>query len=173
MARPDRTPGVTTPRRQDPGPGQESVWDYPRPPRLEPSDRRVEVRVGDRVIADTTGAFRVLETYHPPSWYLPPADIDRSALEPVGGGSFCEWKGVAVYADVVTDTGRLPRAAWWYPEPTGSFAAIRDHVAFYPSLVECRVDGELVIPQPGVFYGGWVTSDVTGPFKGSPGMDGW
>jgi uncharacterized protein (DUF427 family) len=164
---------MDTPRRHDPGPGQESVWDYPRPPRLEPSSRRVEVSVDGIVIADTTRAFRVLETYHPPSWYLPPDDVDPGVLRPVDGASFCEWKGVASYFDVAVGSQRIVRAAWAYPQPSAAFAAIRDHVAFYPALVECRVDGERVEPQPGVFYGGWVTSDVSGPFKGSPGMDGW
>jgi uncharacterized protein (DUF427 family) len=117
--------------------------------------------------------LRVLETYHPPTWYLPPGDIVTSALEPAGGGSYCEWKGQASYYDVVAGDRRAPRAAWTYSDPSPTFAPLAAHVAFYPALVECRIDGELVEPQPGGFYGGWITPDVTGPFKGSPGMDGW
>lgn len=155
------------------GAGQESVWSYPRPPRLEPVSERLVVRVGPLVIADTTGGYRVLETSHPPGYYLPPGDCDFDRLEKAAGSSFCEWKGTAAYWDVVLDGQVLARAAWSYPHPTGPFEAIRDHLAFYPTVLECSVDGERATPQPGGFYGGWITSNVVGPFKGSPGTSGW
>lgn len=157
-----------------PGPGQESVWDYPRPPALESTDERVIVRLGEQVIADTTGAFRVLETSHPPSYYLPPDDISEAALVTVAGpASFCEWKGVAAYADVVGDGQRVAQACWWYDTPTPGFAAIAGFRSFYPHLVHCTVNGEEVRPQAGGFYGGWITDRVVGPFKGEPGTRGW
>lgn len=155
------------------GPGQESVWSYPRPPRLEPVAERLVVQLGSAVIADTTSGYRVLETSHPPGYYLPPEDCDVALLVKAAGSSFCEWKGVATYWDVVLDRQVLAMAAWSYPDPTGQFEAIRDHLAFYPTMLACSVDGESVTPQPGGFYGGWVTSKVAGPFKGSPGTSGW
>ena len=154
----------------------ESVWDYPRPPRCEPSGRRVTVALGGRVIADTTRAHRVLETSHPPVYYIPREDIVTGALEDAGGRrTFCEFKGTAAYLDVIGGDGRrLSRAAWTYPEPSAGFAAIRGAVAFYPALMdECRVDGEPVRAQEGDFYGGWITDDIVGPFKGAPGTRGW
>jgi uncharacterized protein (DUF427 family) len=162
--------------RETPGPGQESVWDYPRPAVARPSDRRVVVRFGGVVIADSRRAWRVLETSHPPSWYVPPEDIRTDALVRVpGAGSVCEWKGRAVYFDVVAPDGRrAERAAWAYPDPTPAFAPIADFVSFYPAAMdECLVDGERVRPQEGGFYGGWITSVVVGPFKGAPGTMGW
>lgn len=163
-----------TPNKVEPGPGQESVWDYPRPPRLEPVAKRIRVVFNGVTIADTERAYRVLETSHPPTYYLPPADIVMSHLAPAAGGSLCEWKGRAAYSNVVVGDRRAERAAWAYPEPTPPFAAIRDHVAFYVAAMEaCYVDGERATPQPGGFYGGWVTSDVVGPFKGEPGTSGW
>lgn len=128
------------------------------------------------VIAETTRAHRVLETSHPPVYYVPLADVAAGALEPAGGpGSFCEWKGGAVYFDVIGGDGRrAERAAWTYPNPTPAFDVIRDAVAFYPGLMdECTLDGERVEAQPGGFYGGWVTPDLVGPFKGGPGTRGW
>jgi uncharacterized protein (DUF427 family) len=148
----------------------ERVWDYPRPPALVPCERRVRVEVGGRVIADSTSALRVLETSHPPTIYVPPADIAAGVLTPGRGGSVCEWKGRASYLDVC---GR-PRAAWTYPSPVPAYAALTDHVAFYPGRMDaCWLDDERVQAQPGDFYGGWVTSDLIGPFKGPPGTLGW
>ncbi|QNN52989.1 DUF427 domain-containing protein [Nocardioides mesophilus] len=159
---------------QRPGPGQESVWDYPRPPRLEPEPARVEVVLGGVVVASTTAALRVLETSHPPTYYLPVADFLPGSLRPADGSSFCEWKGRAAYLDVLGGDAVAPRAAWTYPDPTPAFAALRDHVALYPAAMDrCTVDGEVVRPQPGGFYGGWITSRVVGPFKGEPGTNGW
>ena len=162
------------PTRQEPGPGQESVWDYPRPPRLERTDELVEVELGGRTIVRTTRALRVLETSHPPTYYLPVEDVAPGVLRPAAGSSFCEWKGRASYLDLVVGDEVLPAIAWTYPTPSKGFEALVDHVALYPGRVErCTVDGEVVQPQPGHFYGGWITSRVTGPFKGAPGTSGW
>ena len=125
------------------------------------------------LIGDTTGALRVLETYHPPTFYLPPDDVFTRALKPVPRSTYCEWKGSASYFDVLAGQRRADQAAWAYLDPSPPYAALAGYVSFYPSDLECYVDGERVLPQPGVFYGGWVTSDVSGPFKGSTGMDGW
>ena len=160
-------------KRIAPGPGQESVWDYPRPPRLERFSGRIQIMLGGVTIADTRGAYRVLETSHPPVYYLPPGDIGPDALVPASGASFCEWKGAARYFDVVGGAKRAPRAAWCYPQPTPAFAPIAGYFAFYPAPMDaCFVDGERVAPQPGGFYGGWITSELIGPFKGSPGTHG-
>lgn len=154
--------------------GQESVWDYPRPPVAIPCGRRVVVVHRGVTIADTERAIRTLETSHPPTYYLPPNDILMSALEPVDGSSFCEWKGHARYFDVVVGGQRLTRAAWSYPAPTAGFAELRDHIAFYAaSLDGCFVGSDRVTPQPGGFYGGWITADLAGPFKGVPGSQFW
>lgn len=163
----------------EPGPGQESAWDYPRPPALLPSTKRVVVAIGDAVapvvIADTTGAYRVLETSHPPTWYLPRAHISPEALRPSRRRStVCEWKGAATYWDVVGPAGELIEAAGWsYQQPTERFVPMTGFVAFMPALVQCWVDGERVRPQAGGFYGGWITDDVVGPFKGEAGTWGW
>ncbi|MGZ8751291.1 MAG: DUF427 domain-containing protein [Pseudonocardia sp.] len=155
-------------------PGQESVWDYPRPPRLEPTDELVEIVLGGRTIASTRAALRVLETSHPPTYYVPAHAFAEGSLVPAAGTSFCEWKGSARYFDVVSGDVRAPRAAWAYPDPTPGFRTIVDHVAVYPAAMDrCLVDGEVVLPQPGGFYGGWITSRVIGPFKGDPGTAGW
>ena len=154
----------------------ESVWDYPRPPRVERCDKRVRVVLGRTLIADTTRAHRVLETSHPPVYYVPIEDVTRGSLEPSAGlGSFCEWKGAASYFDAIDGDGRrVERAGWTYARPATGFQAIRAAVAFYPGLMdECTLDGELVESQPGGFYGGWITRDIIGPFKGSPGTSGW
>ena len=154
----------------------ESVWDYPRPPRLEASTKRVRVVLGGSEIADSTRTHRVLETSHPPVYYVPPEDISPGVLERSGGrGSFCEWKGDASYFDVVGGDGRrVERAAWTYLDPAPAFEAIRGAVAFYPGLMdECTLDGEHVGAQEGGFYGGWITSEVVGPFKGGRGTEGW
>lgn len=162
------------PKRIQPGPGQESVWDYPRPPRLEKTRRHIEVAFGGVTVADTRRAWRVLETSHAPVYYIPPEDIRMEHLERALGASFCEWKGQAVYYTVTVGDRKAERAAWSYPDPTPAFAVIKDHIAFYPGLMDaCYVDSELVTPQPGGFYGGWVTGDIVGPFKGEPGTHGW
>jgi uncharacterized protein (DUF427 family) len=152
----------------------ESVWDYPRPPRVEPSDRLVTVVLGGVEVCRTSRAWRVLETSHPPGWYLPREDWLPGALEPADGSSYCEFKGVASYLDVVGGGARAPRAAWTYPSPTSAYAVLADAVAVYPAAMDaCVVDGERVRPQEGGFYGGWITDDVVGPFKGAPGTLGW
>ncbi len=156
-----------------PGPGQESVWDYPRPPRLERSFRRVRIFLNGTLIAETSSAYRVLETSHPPTWYIPHEDIKTEFLIPGKGRSHCEWKGAATYWTVKVGDQIAENAAWSYEHPTSRFATIAHYLAFYPSRCECYVDNERVQPQPGDFYGGWVTSDIVGPFKGSPGTSGW
>jgi uncharacterized protein (DUF427 family) len=153
--------------------GQESVWDYPRPPRLERSTRRVRVELDGTVIADSRGALRVLETSHPPTYYVPPDDVVWSLLTRAPGDSWCEWKGRAAYWTVETATARVERGAWSYGAPRAPYEDLVDHVAFYPAQFRCHLDDELVTPQPGGFYGGWVTNDVVGPFKGGPGTMGW
>jgi uncharacterized protein (DUF427 family) len=157
-----------------PGPGQESVWDYPRPPRVEPVARRVRVEFGGIVLADTTRALRVCETSSPPGYYLPQADVAMAHLEPSPRTSFCEWKGVAAYWSVRVGDRVAKDAAWSYPAPDPGFEAIRDYLAFYPRRMDaCWVGDDRVTPQPGFYYGGWVTPDLTGPFKGIPGSDAW
>jgi uncharacterized protein (DUF427 family) len=157
-----------------PGPGQTSVWDHPRPPRLAPDPREVLVRWGSVEVARTRRAIRVLETAHPPSFYLPWADVARHLLQPeAGAASFCEWKGPARYWTLVDGTRRLSGVAWSYPEPLPGAEALADCVAFYPAQLDCTVDGAPVTPQPGGFYGGWITPDLAGPFKGEPGSSGW
>ena len=158
------------PTRIEPGEGQESVWDYPRPPAVVPFIGRVRVVHGGRVVADTTSAVRVLETSQPPAFYVPPGAIDMARLTRTPSRSWCEWKGGATYwqLDDVVD------AAWSYATPTPAFQTITDHLAFYAQKVdECWVDDELVLPNPGNFYGGWITSRVVGPFKGDVGTLGW
>jgi uncharacterized protein (DUF427 family) len=162
------------PKHLPAGPGPESVWDYPRPPRIEPTARRLAVIVAGHTVAETSTAFRVLETSHPPVYYFPPADVDAMALRPVDGSTTCEWKGHARYFDVVVGTLIRRRAAWSYPQPTAETAVIRDYIAFYAGRADlCTVDGQPVTPQPGGFYGGWITPDLVGPFKGAPGTSGW
>lgn len=158
---------------QPPGPDQESVWDYPRPPRVEPSAASIEIRLGGLLIARTTQSWRVLETSHPPTYYLPRAAFEHGVLRPAAGTSVCEWKGRAAYLDLVAGDVIAERAAWTYPDPTPPFAAIAGAVAVYPAAVAATLDGEPVTAQPGGFYGGWVTSAVVGPFKGGPGTWGW
>ena len=156
------------------GPGQESVWSYPRPPRVERSAREVVVVVGGVAVCRTRRALRVLETSHPPTWYLPREDWAAGALRPAPGSSSCEFEGLAAYLDVVGGSRVERAAAWTYPDPSPGFEALRDAVAVYPARTDrCTVDGEVVRPQGGGFYGGWVTSDVVGPFKGAPGSAGW
>lgn len=156
-----------------PGPNQESVWDYPRPPRVALDPREVTVKLGAAVVARTRRALRVLETASPPTFYLPIADVDMQQIEPAGGSSHCEWKGEARYFSVRGEHELLSAVAWSYSEPYPEYAALRDHLSFYPSRIECTVDGVRVQPQPGKFYGGWITPDIVGPFKGEPGSGGW
>ncbi len=162
--------------REPTTPDQESVWDYPRPAILEPTGRRLTVIFAGRTVADTVSGHRVLETSHPPTYYFPPGDVAMDLLRRVAdtSGSFCEWKGAAVYFDIVVDGRTAARAAWSYPRPQDGFEAISGHIAFYAGRVdEALVDGERVTPQPGGFYGGWITRHVAGPFKGGPGTMGW
>jgi uncharacterized protein (DUF427 family) len=156
-----------------PRPGQESVWDYPRPPRLAADSREIVVRWGEIEVARTIRAVRVLETAHPPTFYLPWADVVRRLFREAPGSSFCEWKGPARYWSLVDANRNLPSAAWSYPNPLAGAEAIADCVAFYASRVEATVDGQPVIAQPGGFYGGWITPELVGPFKGEPGSGGW
>lgn len=158
----------------------ESVWDYPRPPRLEPTQRRIRIVHAGHTLADTTAALRILETSHPPVYYLPPAQVRMDLLRrSTSRGSFCEFKGVATYWNLdIPHNGHPPvlaaDVAWSYEHPTAPYAALAGHLAFYASRVdECWVDDEQVVPQPGDFYGGWITSDLRGPFKGAAGTRTW
>ena len=156
------------------GPGQESVWDYPRPPLLETTEAHLVVVLGGVTIAETRRAYRVLETSHPPNYYFPPDDVAAGAVEMTKGSSFCEFKGRASYWTVRGGDRTETEAAWSYESPSAAFAPILDYLAFYPQRMEaCFVDDELVVAQPGRFYGGWVTTKVAGPFKGAPGTRGW
>ena len=150
------------------------MWDYPRPPRVEPSPETVEITLGGEVVARSTRTLRVLETSHPPTYYVPVADFAPGVLRPVNGTTYCEWKGQAEYFDLVTDRRTAPRTGWTYPTPTTGFEVLVGHVAVMPGHVDrCTVDGEEVRPQAGGFYGGWITDRVAGPFKGEPGSHGW
>ena len=155
-----------------PAPGQESVWDYPRPPRVVADERLVEVSAGGVRIATSTRTYRVLETASPPTFYIPPDDVDWSRLVKAPGSSFCEWKGAARYW-ALSSAPAATAAGWSYPQPAPAFERIRNYVSFYPGRLECLVAGERVRPQPGEFYGGWVTSELAGPFKGDPGTGHW
>ncbi len=163
------------PRRVEPvGPGEESVWDYPRPPRLSRATRSVRVELAGRVVARSDRALRVAETASPPVYYVPRDDVDESVLVANEAESFCEWKGLARYHDLRVGERVAERAAWSYPTPDPEYAALRDHLAFYPGRVDaCYLGDERVRPQPGPFYGGWVTDEIKGPFKGEPGTEGW
>jgi uncharacterized protein (DUF427 family) len=157
-----------------PGPGQESVWDYPRPPRLEPTAKHIRIVFNGVEIASTRRAYRVLETSHPPGYYLPPDDIQMQYLSRTARSSFCEWKGGAAYYTLTVGGRSVKDVAWFYPQPTPTFAPIANYVAFYAGPMDaCYVDDELVTPQPGEFYGGWITGEIVGPFKGGPGSWGW
>jgi uncharacterized protein (DUF427 family) len=148
----------------------ESVWDYPRPPRVEPVAQRIRVVFGGETIVDSARAVRVLETSHPPVYYVPFDDVVDGALQPARGRStFCEWKGSASYFDVAGGNGcRAERAAWTYPQPQPGYETLRERVAFYAGpMDECTVDGEVAVPQDGGFYGGWITREIVGPFKGA------
>ncbi len=161
-------------RRIPPAPGQESVWDYPRPPRLERTDKHLRVIFNGTLIAETRNALRVLETSHPPTYYFPPEDVQRQYLQPIERRTFCEYKGAAAYYSVVVGEKRAVAAAWYYPAPNPAYAALKDYIAFYASRMDaCYVNDELVQAQAGDFYGGWITRDIVGPFKGAPDTWGW
>ena len=149
----------------------ESVWEYPRPPRVEPSAARVVVELDVEVLADTRRSLRVLETSHPPVYYIPAADVRTERLRASARRvTWCEYKGAARYYDA----GGRTAAAWSYPSPSPGYEAIAGHFAFYLGRVDrATVDGEQAEAQPGDFYGGWITSAVSGPFKGGPGTTGW
>lgn len=162
------------PTRIPPAPGQESVWDYPRPPRVEASSERVVIRFGGETIADTISALRVLEESHPPAYYLPRSAFVEGSLIDAPGLSYCEFKGEAHYLSVVAGGDLIESAAWYYPKPQLGYERLVDHVSVYPGRMDaCLVDGELVEAQAGGFYGGWITSKIVGPFKGQPGTEGW
>lgn len=154
--------------------GQESVWDYPRPPRVEVVPQRIHIVFNEIVIADTTRAYRVLETSHPPGYYLPPEDIRMEYFSQTASRSFCEYKGAASYW-TITVGDRISRdAAWGYANPSPGYEVIKDHLAFYASRVDaCYVGDERVQAQAGDFYGGWITANIVGPFKGALGTSGW
>lgn len=161
-------------RQIEAGPGQESVWDYPRPPRLEATPKRIRVLFNGVTIADSTRTLRFLETSHPPSYYIPLEDVQTQYLIHTGHHTVCEWKGQASYYTVQVGERSAENAAWFYPTPNRAYATIRNYVAFYASRVDaCYVDEEQVRPQPGDFYGGWITDDIVGPFKDSAGIWGW
>jgi uncharacterized protein (DUF427 family) len=157
-----------------PKPGQESVWDYPRPARLENIDRHIKIIFNDTIIAETKQAKRVIETSHPPTYYILETDIILEYFTQTSRQTFCEWKGWATYYDITVVDRMVGNAAWRFFAPSPNFLAIENYYAFYANLMDaCYVDGELVTPQPGNFYGGWITKDIVGPFKGEPGTMGW
>lgn len=157
-----------------PQPGQESVWDYPRPPRLEPVTKHIQIIFNGEIIADTHQAFRVLETSHPPVYYIPPQAIRQECVRPAPGTSWCEWKGQAAYFTIKVGDKVAERVAWCYPRPAAGFEKIAGYLAFYAGPMDsCLVNGEKARPQPGNFYGGWITNDIIGPFKGERGTMGW
>ncbi len=158
---------------EKPGPGQESVWDYPRPPRLEASAKLVRVEFAGEKLAETTQALRVCETAGPPVYYLPPEDVAFDSLEPAAGRSVCEWKGPAQYWSARVGDRLAEQCGWSYPDPFPEYERLRDHIAFYPGRVACYLGRERVRPQPGEFYGGWISDEIVGPFKGEPGTEGW
>lgn len=165
---------AASPVRITPGPGQESAWDYPRPPRVEPVTERIRVVIDGYTLADTTAALRVLETAGAPVYYLPPADIRSDLLVASDRHTFCEWKGEADYWSIMLPDRTVSNAGWSYRSPMAGYGSIRDHLAFYAWLVdEAWVGDELATAQPGRYYGGWVTAKVVGPFKGTPGTEGW
>ncbi|MDA9918616.1 DUF427 domain-containing protein [Erythrobacter sp.] len=162
------------PKPDPAGPDQESVWDYPRPAICEPTSRCIQIRHGGIDLVDSSSAWRTLETSHPPTYYIPQSDIAMEHLVPNSRRSMCEWKGQARYWDVMIGETRLDAVCWSYPEPTPSFEGIRDSIAFYPDPLDiCMVDGEVITPQPGQFYGGWISQYEAGPFKGGPGSRFW
>ena len=157
----------------EPQPGQESVWDYPRPPRLVADHRHIIIRTNEQIIADSRSVYRVLETASPPTFYIPLHEIDRTCLTPGTQSSLCEWKGIAQYWCLNAHGRFLKNVGWSYMNPYAGFETIAGYIAFYPNRVACSVDGELVQPQPGGLYGGWITKEIVGPFKGEPGTESW
>lgn len=157
----------------EPGPGQESVWDYPRPPRTETDSRLVRVAYGGTTIAETRNAIRVLETASPPTIYIPPQDVRTDLLQRARGASMCEWKGAATYWSLDIDGRIAPKVAWSYETPLPAFEQIRGYLSFYPNQLDCFVDGQRASAQLGGFYGGWVTPEIVGPFKGQAGTGNW
>ena len=152
---------------------RENVQSYPRPPALEPVEQRVSVRLGGRVIADSIRAMRILETHHAPTYYFPPEDVSATLI-PASGSSLCEWKGTAQYFDVIAGSTAVEKAAWSYNQPTERFVSIAGYLAFYPGLMEeCRIGDHRAVPQPGDFYGGWVTPNLEGIPKGARGTEHW
>ncbi len=152
----------------------ESVWEYPRPPIIEPTSLYLRVYFGGLLLAETKKAFRVIETSHPPVYYFPPEDVQMNYLYPSSRRTFCEWKGQACYYTIKTPDKEVRNAAWYYPHPNPGYSSITNYIAFYPQLMDqCFVEDELVKPQPGNFYGGWITSNLIGPFKGEAGSDHW
>jgi uncharacterized protein (DUF427 family) len=160
------------PFAERPEPGQESVWDYPRPPKVVASSSKISVLHNDSVIARSTATYRVLETASPPTFYIPKKDVDWTLLVPAPEQTFCEWKGVASYWSLA-DNPAGAAVAWQYMDPRKGFEKLREHVSFYPARVACYVDSERVRPQHSEFYGGWVTNNIAGPFKGDPGSGKW
>lgn len=157
-----------------PKPNQESVWDYPRPPRVEDTSKHIKIIFNNELIAETHNAKRLLETSHPPNYYIPPADVKADYLAPSTHTSFCEWKGLAHYYTLTVGDRTLQNVAWYYPSITPTYKSIEGYLAFYPGPMDaCYVDGEKVTPQPGSFYAGWITQDIVGPFKGASGSWGW
>ena len=154
---------------------KESVWDYPRPPRVEALDRHVRVVLGGETIAETDRALRVLETASPPTIYIPREDVREDVLIDAGDArTYCEWKGTASYVHAAAGGKRANRVAWFYPEPKPGFEQLEGHLAFYPRRVDAAyLDDERVTPQPGAYYGGWITEEIEGPFKGEAGSEGW
>ncbi len=146
--------------------GQESVWDYPRPPKIESDSRLIIVKLDELIVSESTKAKRILETASPPTIYIPPSDINFDLVKKTNGSSRCEWKGTADYWDVITSSKHLQKVGWSYPEPFEDFNEIAGYLSFYPAHLECYIDGERVRPQPGGFYGGWITDEIVGPVKG-------
>jgi uncharacterized protein (DUF427 family) len=172
--RPAPRPRLGRPQHEVPGPGQESVWNYPRPPAVVRSAAEVVVEFAGEAVARSTRSLRVLETSHAPVHYLPREDVRTELLDALVGETWCEFKGAASYADLVVDGRRSARACWWYASPTPGYELLTGAVAFYPSRVDrITVDGEVVRSVEGDFYGGWITSRVVGPFKGGPGTEWW
>lgn len=161
------------PQRIEPAIGQESVWDYPRPPRHESSSDLIVVQHGNDKLAETRNSLRVLETSQPPAYYIPMDDIDTTRLRPSQSRSLCEWKGEARYFDLETDEGLIEQVGWYYMTPSGPYQALRNHAAFYAQKLTCSVNAELVAANEGNFYGGWITSAIVGPFKGGVGSSFW
>ena len=165
---------MTHPTPDIPLPGQESVWNFPRPAIAERTSSHIKIIHQGVTIAETRAAVRTLETSHPPSFYIPRADVAMALLSPSMQSSVCEWKGNATYFNVSVGPDHFNTVAWSYPNPTQPFLVLQNHIAFYAApFDDCYVDGEKVVPQPGGFYGGWITSKYAGPFKGVPGSRFW